>query len=332
MTMEFQKKLKIMAEKSHFNGQFYSSDNENSFEISMGIEHMKRKTVISLKTAFPIASGTKFLTALAIGMLIEQKMISLDTYVKDILTKDVYWYGNDVQIKHLLSHTSGLPDYLDESSSQNEAIDNIKLLTIKDYLQYFPKKAMEFKPGTQFKYHNGAFVYLALIIENLTQVSYQTFINDFLLLPLGIQESGIFLTSAHKEHKAEGYMDKDKKITHLGYIPEMAGGDGGAYMRALDFQTLIKAFINQKILGARLTKAFMTPQIIVNDADDLYYGFGLWLKKCGNTYIPYVNGVDQGIYFKSIFSTNMKHFYWIATNTNNDVKAMVDYIDQRAFK
>jgi CubicO group peptidase (beta-lactamase class C family) len=323
--------LIALAKKKRFNGHILIIEKNQSYELCLGIENHEKNRLITKNSMFPIASGTKFLTALAIGQLIDSKKLSLDTKVNEVLDLDRYPYDKDVQIKHLLSHTSGLPDYLDESLNQVLDIDNQNLVNVSDYLKYFPKEKMESIPGSSFKYHNGAYVYLALIIETIAKMSYEKYINERLLKPLKINHSGVFFTSQDQPNKVMGYIDLDKKQTHVGHIPEMAGGDGGAYMNAYDFHNLLQAFTHNNILSESLTQAFCTPQIAVDDQNKLYYGYGLWLKKSDKQYIPYLVGVDAGISFKSVFYPKEDCFYWMVTNTSEPMDDLIEIFDQLAF-
>jgi CubicO group peptidase (beta-lactamase class C family) len=317
--------------QSHFSGLVYAVDRQEESEYFRGIEDHRRGTLITHDTAFGIASGTKFLTALAIGMLIDQKRLSLETNVSSILNPKLYQYDKTVQIKHLLSHTSGIPDYLDEELPPNETIENSKLGRVNDYLQYFPLREQDYSPGTRFKYHNGAYVLLALIVEEISQMSYQDFINHHVLKPLRIHNSGVFLASEERPFKAMGYMDRHHRVFHLGAIPEMAGGDGGAYMSAPDFHTLIQAFLNHRVLSIQLTQTFLSQQAVVDESKHLYYGFGLWLKKVKGVLIPFVIGVDAGVRFKCMFHPSNDRFCYFASNTNDDTWALFDMMDELDF-
>lgn len=321
--------LKKLALEKDFSGHILIKDKEDTFEYLQGYENTFLKTPISKDSIFPIASGTKFLTALAIGQFIDQEILSLDTYVHDIYDLGIPTYTKDIQIKHLLSHTSGLPDYLSFAEQGLIKIDNKALKQVKDYITYFPHHDMRFVPGSKFEYNDQAFVYLALIVECITKMSYQTYINQYILEPLHISHSGIFTTSSQFKHKVMGYIDSKREITHEDEIPEMPGGDGGAYMNAYDFYSIIQAFLSGKIISEPLMKLFMMPHIRVDEAHDIYYGYGLWLKKCGQTYIPYVVGYDPGIRFQSIFTKDS--FYWIVSNTNDDIWDMILVIEELGF-
>ena len=303
-------------------------------ELCMGFENRVTQTPITPESIFAIASGTKFLTALAVGRLIDQGLLSLETRAQSIVDLKRPGYHQDIQIKHLLSHTSGMPDYLDESKddeSDTLNIDNRQLLTTKDYLAYFPDQPMDFLPGTRFKYHNGAYVYLAMIIEHLTGSTYQDHLNQVILKPLCISRSGIFAASADLPHKVMGYLDQTGQNTHIGHIPEMAGGDGGAYLNAYDFKIVVDAFLDGHIVSLDMARSLMTPMATANQEAGIHYGLGLWLKKTCEGYVPYVEGGDVGVSFKCVFYPDRRGYYWIASNTSDGVWKLVDIFDQIAF-
>jgi CubicO group peptidase (beta-lactamase class C family) len=321
-------KLKSEAFEKEFNGHMLIIKNDHIlFEHVQGFHNKEKNIPISNQSIFHIASGTKFLSALAIGMLIDQKKLTLNTSAKDIVDLKIDMKGYDIKIKHLLSHTSGLPDYLDESIENYSAhIQNHELLKTTDYLKYFPNRPLEFEPGKQFKYNNGAYVYLALIIEKLTKMSYQDFINQVLLKPLDITRSGVFSTNKQSNDVAIGYVDKALKETHFDFIPVMAGGDGGAVLSAHDLIKISFAFYQKKIISKELKNIFIKPYIEVNKKRNLYYGFGLWIHQENEQMIPYLEGGDAGVSFRAYFLPN--HLGWIASNTNHGVWDMIDSFHQ----
>ena len=79
-----------------------------------GYADRSNKIANTLDTRFGIASGTKFFTALAIGKLIAEQKLTFSTKLQECVTLDFPRYSPDITIRHLLTHTSGIPDYLDE--------------------------------------------------------------------------------------------------------------------------------------------------------------------------------------------------------------------------
>src|SRR3954466_15082657 len=84
------------------------------YERAAGYADRSNRIANTLATRFGIASGTKFFTALAIGKLIEAQKLSFDTKLNDCVALNFPRYAPEITIRHLLTHTSGVPDYLDE--------------------------------------------------------------------------------------------------------------------------------------------------------------------------------------------------------------------------
>src|SRR3954447_5446969 len=84
------------------------------YERASGYADRSNKIANTLATRFGIASGTKFFTALAIGKLIEAQKLSFETKLKECIAIDFSRYSPEITIRHLLTHTSGIPDYYDE--------------------------------------------------------------------------------------------------------------------------------------------------------------------------------------------------------------------------
>lgn len=107
-------KINSVIEKTDFSGVISIKEKDKIFyEKAVGYADRSNKISINTETRFGIASGTKLFTALAIGKLIEGGKLSLDSKVFDIIKYDFPSYAKDITIEHLLTHTSGIPDYYD---------------------------------------------------------------------------------------------------------------------------------------------------------------------------------------------------------------------------
>ena len=129
------------------------------------------------QTKFRIASLTKQFTAMAILMLEEKGLLDLN----DPLTKYISDYpnGNKIKILHLLTHTSGIPDHTELPDFNQERrvypYDVIKTIVT------FKNKPLEFTPGEKFKYSNSGYILLGYIIEMITNMSYEQYIDKYIL-------------------------------------------------------------------------------------------------------------------------------------------------------
>src|SRR5262249_28409281 len=153
------------------------------YERAAGFADRDRKIENSPETRFGIASGTKFLTALAIGKLIDARKLDLSPRLRDCVAFAFPRYSPEIAIQHLLTHTSGIPDSYDEQKTKDfDSFDlGLPLRTLRgprDYLAAFPDEPMKFAPGTDFSYSNGGYILLGLVIEELTGLKYQSFVEE----------------------------------------------------------------------------------------------------------------------------------------------------------
>ncbi len=159
------------------------------FAKGYGVADINTKEPISSKTLFNIGSISKTFVSNAILLLQEQGKLS----VEDSLYKFFPEFKNEeiakkVKIKHLLSHTSGLPD------NRQVSIDTVFYLTAKDAENWLPVTrtgTLVFEPGSQFEYSNPGFNGLALIIEQVSGMKWQKFIEENILKPSGMNTSTI---------------------------------------------------------------------------------------------------------------------------------------------
>jgi len=303
--------------------------NDVVYQFVSGFANRLQKHPNQLDTLFAVASGTKLFTALAIGKLIDEGKLHFETPALDILDLGNPELDRRMTIRHLLNHTSGLPDYLDESSAEQEentinALPNESMLSPFDYLPFFPKKQNTSVPGAVFKYNNGAYVYLAMIIEKVTELSYETYISQALLVPIGLSRTGAYSVTDLPTNTAIGYYkEKNQWQDHLKKIPAKAGGDGGIYVTCMEMKRLWEAFLGGEIFSTDIIEQMVHPSVSVNSERKLYYGLGVWLKEETidgvNVFIPYVTGSDVGISFKSSYRKKDRRFIFHVSNTSDGV-------------
>ena len=295
------------------------------YERAAGYADRSNKIANSLDTRFGIASGTKFFTALAIGKLIAAKKLSLSTRLHDCLALDFPHYSPEITIGHLLTHTSGIPDYFDEEKVAD--FDHFfvgrpwyELKGPRDYLPVFPDEPMKFAPGTRFSYSNGGYILLGVVIEEVTGLPYQHFVEQAIFQAIGMKRSGYFAFNRLPEQTALGYIeDADGWRTNIYNLPIVGASDGGAYTTVADLTTLWKAFWGNEILPPDLVKIFATPHVRARtDGEGLHYGHGLWIK-VGADGQPeiYMTGGDAGVSFRSSVKHASHLQVTVLSNTTN---------------
>ena len=174
---------------------FVKLDGNVEFENAYGYADRSNKIPNTVDTRFGIASGTKFLTALGIGTLIDRGKLSLTSRLCDCVNIDFPHISEDVAIHHLLTHTSGVYDYYDEELVED--IDNFQcdipcfeLKGPKDYIPLFRDGKMKFDPGERFSYSNGGFILLGIVIEEISGTPYIDFIQENIFESCDMSDSG----------------------------------------------------------------------------------------------------------------------------------------------
>jgi len=179
--------------KRGFNGQLLIAKNGTIvFEKAMGFADMRTKDTLTANTPMHIASVSKTFTSMAVLHLMEEGSLNLD----DTLGK--YFPGfpyKDVTVKMLLSHRSGLPNYLhylsllkkDDTCYSNQDVLN-SLFTLQPRL--------EFRSGTRFSYSNTNFVLLAMIVEKITGKPFPAYLKETFFAPLQMTHTFVY---AHQD-------------------------------------------------------------------------------------------------------------------------------------
>ncbi|WP_374974492.1 serine hydrolase domain-containing protein [Microbacterium trichothecenolyticum] len=228
------------------------------------------------ETRFGLASGTKTFTALTTLSLIGDGVLRLDTRARELLERDLPLIADDVTIDHLLSHTSGIGDYLDEE------IDALAPLSVPvqqldstpaylPTLEGFPTK---FPAGERFSYCNGGYVVLAVIAERVAGIPFADLVRARVFEPAGMGASGFPRSDRLPPGTATGY--KEDGRTNVFELPVVGSGDGGAHSTVGDLHRFWRALLNGRIVDPSLV-ALLTERVTDDAGDGLGYGRGVWL-------------------------------------------------------
>jgi CubicO group peptidase (beta-lactamase class C family) len=296
------------------------------FSKAFGYRAIKNKLPNTTGTNFGIASGTKVFTALGIGVLVDQGLISLGTTIREIDQENTGFVDEYATIQHLLTHTSGIYDYYDEEIEQDfehftVEIPWCELETPSDYYPLFKNKPMKFPPGERYSYSNGGYVFLGMIIEKLTGVLYRDFVHEHILKAAGMHNSGFYAFNDLPENTAIGYLE-DRRTTNIYHLPLRGGGDGGMFTTTDDLRSFWDSLFSNRILSAELTKTYLNTHYRFNDTDG--YGCGIY-KRLDDSMFSIVGG-DAGVGFDSRYLVQGKLTVNILSNITNGENAIRDVL------
>lgn len=301
-------------------------DDSTVLSKAFGYRDVKDKLKNTTSTRFGIASGTKFFTALGIGVLIEQGVISLSTTVKEIDREYTGFIDEGATILQLLTHTSGIYDYYDEEIEQDYENLSVEipwyaLKTPSDYYPLFKGKAMKFTPGEKYSYSNGGYVFLGILIERLTGRLYRDFVRDHVLRPANMKRSGFYALNDLPENTANGYL-RDRRTTNIYQLPAGGGGDGGMYTTMDDLRAFWDSLFSWRILSRELTMTYLKTHCALDSS--MGYGCGIF-KHLDDSMFAIIGG-DAGIGFDSWYSVKERLIINVLSNITNGAEEMTDVI------
>jgi CubicO group peptidase (beta-lactamase class C family) len=252
-----------------------------------GVGDMQAMRPIDGRTAFRLASVTKQFTAAAVMLLVRDGRLRYEDTVTGIFP-EFPDYGRAITIRHLLNHTSGLPDYedlmpaVDPSVPVEQAqIDDAGVLELLER-----QKAGWFRPGALWRYSNSGYVLLGLIVEKVSGRSFPTFLRERIFTPLKMTNTVAFVRGRTTvSDRAFGYTKEDGRWRFTDQSPTSATlGDGGVYSSLYDLTLWDEALRRHLLLGEDEMRPALTPVRVPGggptgpDGKPADYGFGWFLN------------------------------------------------------
>jgi len=269
------------------------------------------------QTAFEIASITKQFTATAILMLQEKKLLS----VKDPLSKYIpdYPNGDEIKIYNLLNHTSGIHDYVESA----ESIENGEhRYTLEELIELFKNEPFDFNTGTEFEYSNSNYILLGYIIEKVSKKNYKDYIEENILKPLNLSNTGFLSNKDTVKDKAIGYDTIDNSENEFEKAIDTEGSliasAGEIYSTIEDLYRWEEALYAGKIINKQSLKEMFTPNL-----SDYGYGWFIDEGNIGNKSISHGGNLSG---YTSYVKRNIDKKYLIIILSNRDNDPYVNYI------
>ncbi len=243
------------------------------FDKGYGYANLEWQIPNTADTKFRLGSVTKQFTAASILLLEERGKLKTDDLVKKYVP-DAPEAWDKITIYHLLTHTSGIPSF----TSFPEYPDfEKKPATPEELVKRFKDKALEFEPGSQFKYSNSGYLLLGYLIDKISGEKYPQFLQENIFVPLGMADSGYDLNGSVIAHRAAGYTpEPNGEIRNTGYIDMTIPYSAGAlYSTTRDLLKWECGLYGGKVLRAESLKK-MTMPFKEN------YGCGLFISNAGS--------------------------------------------------
>jgi CubicO group peptidase (beta-lactamase class C family) len=251
-----------------FNGAALVAENGKViYKKGFGLANMEWNIPNQPDTRFRLGSITKQFTATLILQLVEQGKLKLDARVSDYLEGYRKDTGAKITIHHLLTHTSGLPNYTAQPGFSETVSRNP--YAVDAFVKKYTSGDLEFEPGAKFNYSNSGYFLLGAIIEKVTGKSYEQALKENIFDPLGMKNTGYDHYDAIIGKRAAGYVKTPSGYRHAPYldmtIPYAAGS---LYSTVEDLFLWDQALNEGKVLSAKSKELMFKPNL-----EDYGYGF-----------------------------------------------------------
>jgi CubicO group peptidase (beta-lactamase class C family) len=294
---------------------------------SYSYKNFAKHSLNDSNTIFQIGSITKQFTATVILKLQEEGRLS----VQDKLSKyfPQFKYGDDITLENLLTHTSGIYNYtndIDEADSAIVCNPIDKQLALDIIFKHPP----EFKPGTQFRYCNSGYYLLGMIIEKLTNKSYEQNIRDIIFTPLQMTHSFFDFKHSADTNIATGYQSLSDtsaiEAKAWRWDSTVTYAAGGIFSTTGDIYKWAQAIAGKQILSAASWKAMFTPHLDK-------YGYGVYIDSLfGKQAITHGGGIPGFIAYLCYYPENdvtiilLNNYGWFNdafNGINTDLSAII---------
>ena len=237
---------------------------------SFGIADLEHGVAATPATNYRLASVTKQFTAAAILLLAEDGKLGLDDRVRHWLPS-LPPIADAITLRHLLTHTGGLVDYEDlmppDLAVPLRDADVLRLLEREDRL-YFP-------PGSAWRYSNGGYALLALVVERASGRTFPDFLRERIFEPLGMHATLAYTVEGPSvPHRAFGYSHVDGQWTRTDQsLTSSVLGDGGIYSSIADLARWDAALYDDRLLSDA-SRALAFAPAVASDDPNVAYGYG----------------------------------------------------------
>jgi CubicO group peptidase (beta-lactamase class C family) len=293
------------------------------FKHAYGRADVEGDVPCTTATNFRMASVSKQFTATAVLLLVDRGKLSLDDTLDEFFP-GFPEYGARVTIRHLLTHTSGLPDYENHipegTTLQLDDLDVVHLLMDVD--------EPLFAAGEKWQYSNSGYALLGMIVEIAAEKPFHEFMVDEVFRPLDMHETLLYQRGLNEAaHRAFGHERKDGAWRRADQsLTSAIRGDGVVYTSLDDYEKWLVGLVERRLLSAESQTAMFSPQA-KTDRGESHYGFGWFLDEYRGERRIHHNGDTRG--FRLCVQTFPERRAAVVLQFNSEVEEEMTKVGER---
>ena len=293
-----------------------AKNGEVIFEKAYGLSSLKPNKKLKTEMVFQIASMSKQFVSAAVLQLVEQGDIQLNepiqTYVPYYPEKKY-----PVTVQHLLSQTSGIPEYFDVDEAEFDLL--AKDYSPKDLLDFYKNEPLMFEPGDRYHYSSSNYPLLGLAIENVSGLSLRDYLELNIFNPLGMNSTGLWYRDDTKEKQiVTGYAEKNGAYVEGPEISATAlYAPGGIVSNVKDQWVWYKALRDKYIISDYVIDQLITEKK-TNSGERTTYGYGFAIKELQGRPTYQHSGILFGFTSTAMYVPEDDIFVCILSNTKFD--------------
>jgi CubicO group peptidase (beta-lactamase class C family) len=251
------------------------SDGEILHQAGYGRADLDRRTPITPQSAFRLASVSKQFTAMAIMILADRGQLEFDDRLVDQIP-ELERFGDDITLRHLLTHLGGLPDYYDALTAET----GDSMPTTEQAMEFLVDWGEKLFPaGERYEYSNPGYEMLALVVERISGQTFGEYLRDNIFGPLGMENTVVFERADVEIHnRAFGYSRSGNSfVLNDDDVLNLIIGSGGIYSTVEDLFLWDQALYTEELVPRSILEEAWSPAAL--NSGDLYpYGFGWSLE------------------------------------------------------
>ena len=331
---------KILKDSGLRGNAYIVRNGEVLLEYSSEFADIANKIPNTSETRFACASMSKTFVAVGILQLIFKGQLGFDDALGGILDLDLGTIDPAVTVRQLLTHTSGVPDYDDETQDDASGLwadyPNYKIRSNMDLFRIFREKPMMYPAGEKFQYNNSGYVLLAMVIEKITGMDFDVYLKKNIFDVCGMERTGYFEFDRLPSGCATGYLYGSTYEDYRSNIYSVAAkgtGDGGAFVTVGDILKFWNGLLEHKLLPEDMvTEMFSKQSGDGADPEEGYYGYGVWIIDVpGGKDIVYMQGSDPGVSALSEYNPNNGLITVLLSNYSDNVWSLMRKIRKETY-